>query len=107
MLLDFGCAGLDRSSLLSMPPCLCFNTSFFFFFFTLFGKELQGHGSIYVAPNRAGKTQLKVVPKQNHAVLLLNVTGLSYKVHQNQLCENILDELRFAFTDDAGQGRLL
>lgn len=33
-------------------------------------------------------------------MLLLNVT-----VHQNQLCENILDEVRFAFTDDAGTRR--
>lgn len=34
--------------------------------------------------------------------VLLNVT-----VHQNQLCENILDEVRFAFTDDARTRRAI
>lgn len=34
--------------------------------------------------------------------MLLNVT-----VHQNQLCENIPGEVRFAFTDDAGTRRAI
>lgn len=34
--------------------------------------------------------------------MLLNVT-----VHQKQLCENILDEVRFAFTDDARTRRAI
>lgn len=65
VLLDFGCAGLDRSFLLSVPPCLCFNTWLCLFFppSVLSGKELQGHSNIYVTPNCAGKRQLKVDPK--------------------------------------------
>lgn len=35
-------------------------------------------------------------PPPSRSYVLLNVT-----VHQNQLCANILDEVRFAFTDDA------
>lgn len=81
-------------------------TQYFAFFLSLSVMELQGHCNIYIAVN--GKTKFKVVPKQNRVtVLLLNVTGFLYKVHQYQLCENILDELRYAFTDDAGQGGLL
>lgn len=39
VLLDFGCAGLGPSSLLSMPPCLCFNTVRSFFFKYSLGKN--------------------------------------------------------------------
>lgn len=60
----------------------------------------QEYGNSGSTPGGAGKHNFFFFPSLTH--VLLNVT-----VHQKQLCENILDEVRFAFTDDARTRRAI
>lgn len=80
----------------------------FFFFLSISSRWERA------ATDRASSTSLQIVQEQivllNKNMLTMlraNVPGLLCCVRPNQLCENILDEFRFAFTDDAGQGGLL
>lgn len=96
-MLDFNCTGSDPSDpvlLLQLWLCL---------FFPPFLSEEKASGTWqhWRHTHRCRKNIIKgFFPPSTHA--LLNMA-----VHQNQLCENIPDEVRFACTDDAGTRRAI
>lgn len=74
VLLYFSSAGLDQSSLFSLPPCLYFNIA-------LSRKELQGYGNIHLTPNCAGKTQCHCAAACDRPFI--------WSASKNQLYENM------------------
>lgn len=87
VLLYFSSAGLNRSSFFSVGP-LAVAVSLW--------KSFR---------DMATFTLLQTVQRKPGAAA--RDRAFSYRVHQNQLCENILAECRLTFSDDAGQGGLL